>query len=490
MGLFDFFFGAKSVPIDDPSQLKQALFQAAARGDHKGVEKLCRTNRQAVLDNFAAWRKPPDEVRNDPAVIEGYVQALISIAQVFAQRLGSADLLNQLMGTPDSNPLLRWQEQVARAQALIADLKYPEARDLLADLLIDMRDQRGTGADKYQPITLGYLAECHFQCREGDKAIPHLQQALLLCVQQGDPQGIAAYLGSLYEVSRYLGQTEAAAGYAERLADALAQQGRTTEAARYRRQAGIIRAGEPLNRVVAEIDGARHELDEIGTVRDKRIRFLFERNRITLRPAEALTRQGEQLGSQGRHEKALSCFRAAAQADGFDPHARYLEGFTLLHLERYPQAIESYQAAEDLAPGWFHVRTNLWLAQQLALGHFGYDTAVACLVLEDSPFPPDEKARLAEQILTRAPNLAPAHLQLGKNLALSGRGKDAQAAYRQGLACAAEPDIKTRLLVELGVLVDDLDERASLLREAQTLNGNLVAAATATLALRALAASR
>jgi hypothetical protein len=59
------------------------------------------------------------------------------------------------------------------------------------------------------------------------------------------------------------------------------------------------------------------------------------------------------------------------------------------------------------------------------------------------------------------------------------------AAYRKGLACAAEPDVKTRLLVELGVSSGDKQERLSLLREAQSLNGNLVAAATATVALKA-----
>src|SRR5207248_10873000 len=112
----------------------------------------------------------------------------------------------------------------------------------------------------------------------------------------------------------------------------------------------------------------RSEIDEIGSVEGKRVRFIFERNRITLRPAEQLTRQGEQAGSEGRHDEALACFGGAAQADGFDPHARYLAGFALLHLKRYPEAIESYQTAEELAPGWFHVRANLWLAQQLASG--------------------------------------------------------------------------------------------------------------------------
>src|SRR5262249_42030252 len=131
---------------------------------------------------------------------------------------------------------------------------------------------------------------------------------------------------------------------------------------------------------------------------------------------------------------------------------------------------------------------DLWLAQRLALGNLGHDTGVAALMLEDSPFPPEQKASLAEQILARAPDLAPAHLLLGRQLAQLGRVPDALAALRRGLACAAEPDVKTRLLVELGVRCEDRQEQIALLREAQALGGNLVAAAQATLALKVWAA--
>jgi tetratricopeptide (TPR) repeat protein len=489
MGLFDFLFGSRTPEVRDPDRLKDALFQAAGRGDHKQVERLGRKNRQAVLDHFPQWQKPPEELRADPDAMQRYVHALVTVAHVFAERLGCPDLLNRLMGSEDSNPLLRWQKRLGQAQQLMAELRYREARDLLADVLIDVRDLKGTGADTYLPITHGHLGDCYFQSGEADKAIPHLEQALHLCEQNGDREGVVAYLGNLYEVHRYLGRPEAAATYAERLATALAEQGRPAEARRYRREAAIVRAGEPPNRVVAVVDGARYELDEVGEVQGKRIQFVFERGRVTLRPAAELTRRGEELGSQGRDEEALALFRDAARADPFDPHARYQEGYALLHLQRYPQAVESFQAVEELAPGWFHCRTQLWLAQQLALGNLGYDTGVAVLVLEDSPFPPAEKVSLAEQVLSRAPDLAPAHLLLGKNLAQLGRVPEAQAAYRRGLACAAEPDVKARLLVELGVLTEDKQERAALLREAQALNGNLVATAQATLALKALTGS-
>lgn len=237
---------------------------------------------------------------------------------------------------------------------------------------------------------------------------------------------------------------------------------------------------------MAVVDGQRYEPDELGPLRDQKVQFVFERNRVTLRPAEVHTQRGGQLGGAGRFDEALAAFRAAAEADPFDPHCRYQEGLSLLHLGRHADAVASYEATEALAPGWFHCRADLWLAQQLALGNLGRETFLALSVLEDGADPPDDKVRLADQALARTPRLAPLHLSRGKNLAALGRPREAQDAYRQGLACAAEPDVRTRLLVELGVLVDDAKERDALLREAEVLGGNLTAAATATLALRSM----
>lgn len=67
----------------------------------------------------------------------------------------------------------------------------------------------------------------------------------------------------------------------------------------------------------------------------------------------------------------------------------------------------------------------------------------------------------------------------------AGRESDARAALRAGLQADPDPDVRTRLLVELGTLTDDADERNGLYREAVTLNGNLLAAASAAVALRA-----
>jgi len=484
MGFLDFLFGLRVTRTGDPEELKRLLFEAAQRGDSKRLEKLCRANRNTVLESFAGWQKVPEDVRADAAAMQGYVAGMVAVAETFAQRLGCPELLQRLVGSEQNNPLLRWQNGLRRARELMNDLGYQEACELLSDLLIDVRGLQGSGADTYLPITLGYLGECYFESGEADKALGPHGQALELCQQHGDAEGVLAYLQNLYEAHRYLGQAEPAAARALQLADAMEAQGRADDARRYRRQAEIVRAGEPLNRVVAVVEDRRYEPDEVGPLRDQRVQFVFERNRITLRPAAVLTRRGGQHGSAGRYDEALDAFCAAAAADPFDPHARYQEGLTLLHLQRYVDAVASYEATEELAPGWFHCRTDLWLAQQLVLGNLDHETLLPLHILEDGPMPPEEKVRLAEQALVRTPQLALLHLLRGKNLARLGRPWEAEEAYRQGLACSAEPDVKTRLLAELGVTVQDRAEQIALLRAAEALNGNLTAAATATLLLR------
>jgi hypothetical protein len=145
--------------------------------------------------------------------------------------------------------------------------------------------------------------------------------------------------------------------------------------------------------------------------------------------------------------------------------------------------VKSYAATESLAPGWFNCRADQWLAQQLAQGKLDYEMFLSLSKLEDEAFSPEQKVRLAQRALDRAPNLAPLWLFYGKNLEQLKRSKDAAAAYRKGLACVKEPDIRTRLLFQLGMTLAPGAERARFLGEARALNGNLFAAAMAAFAL-------
>src|SRR5579883_641650 len=485
VGLFGSLFGKGDSPITDPDRLRDELFSAARAGDTNRLERLARINQAAILEHFRSWQRVPESVRANPAAIQGYVHCMVAIAQAFAEKLGRPDLMAALSGPPQSNPLVKWQAALRQARELMESLRYAEARTTLTDALIDSRGLSGTGVDTYLPITHGCIGECHFYAGAADQAVPHFEQALALCERTGDTEGIAAYLGSLFEAHRYLGQGERAAGYAERMAALLDAQGVNHDAVRWRTRARIVRSGEPLNRIVVVVDGSTYEVDEVRPVGDMRVKFVFERNRITLRSAVVHTERGKELGTAGRHEEALASFREAAASDRFDPHCRYLEAFTLLHLGRYADAADTYRRVEELAPGWFQCHSDLWVADQLTLGRLDAQDFAALHVLEDGQISSAEKVTLAERLLKKRPGLPPAQLHLGKNLARVGREAEACEALRAGLATDPDSDVRTRLLAELATLTQDTSERERLFREAVAVNGNLVAAASAALALRA-----
>ncbi|MDC0668369.1 tetratricopeptide repeat protein [Nannocystis radixulma] len=481
MGFFDRIFGRRSAGIDDPEQLRRQLFDAAARGDLSRLAGLCRANRQAVETHFPAWQKVPEHLRSDPAAMQSHVQVLVAIAQVFAQQLGDASLFQRLMGTPRDNPLMRWQDALRQAQERIDALEFTAARELLTGVLSEAEGLQGSGVDELLPITLGRIGECHFESGEAEQALPYMQQALALCEQAGDADGVRIYLGNLFEVHRWLEQREPAAACARRLAEMIAD---PTAKRQRLRQAERVAAGEPRNRVLAVIDGASYELDELPPLAAGHVRFMFERDRITLRRATAANEAGEACGGEGEYAEALAHFERAATADRHDPHCRYQAAFTLLHLRRYAEAESAYAEVERLAPGWFHCRADRWLAGRLAAGDVEHDVFLAVHALQDGPMAPDEKLDLAEKTLTRAPRLALLHLLRGTQLARLGREAEAVAAFRDGLAGDGEPDVRSRLLVELATHCDGPQERAALLRDAQAPAGNLVAAATAQLLAR------
>jgi tetratricopeptide (TPR) repeat protein len=155
-------------------------------------------------------------------------------------------------------------------------------------------------------------------------------------------------------------------------------------------------------------DGRQLELDQIAGVAG-RLRFVFERDRVSLRTSTELGRRGGEASTAGRLDEALALFRAAAAADPHDPQPRYEEGVTLLAMRRYAEAADAYAATEALAPGWFHCwdHRNRWAnwpsgsrrrgrVQNVATEH---RTSVLCGALRLGPDVDRRRARLrvAEQ---------------------------------------------------------------------------------------------
>lgn len=465
---------------DEAERLLARVLAVAERGDAGELERLCRGQRAAIEVNFPGWQRPSAELRADPAAMQRYAQGLFAVARVFHEQLGDPSLLQRLTGPAESNPLLRWQDGLAQGQAAMTAGDYVEARRSLEATLAATAGLSGAGADELRAVTLGCLGECHFQSGDAEAAEGPMTAALQYCQRVGDADGERVYLQNLFELARYRGRGAEAGEFAERLAGAFERVGDDGEAEAWRTTARRVRAGEPRNRLVAMIGDRRVEIDEIDDrAVNGPVRFVFERNRRTLRPAIAAAERGSKLGGEGEHAAALEQFLLGADADAYDPHCRYEAAFAMLHLRRYAEAAALYAEVEQLAPGWFHARADQWLAEQLAAGRFGHATFVLVHVLQDGPAPPAEKLQVADAAIARGAVPPVVQLLRGKQLLRLGRVKEAVAAFEAGLAGEVDPHTRAQLQVELASRCEDGERRAALLREAEASTVNLLAAAVA-----------
>jgi tetratricopeptide (TPR) repeat protein len=454
--------------------LRKTLFDVAAEGDRAKLGEMCRSRRLEIIKNFPSWARVPDEVRQDENRLSWYGNGLTSVASVFAEDLGFPGLAEQLQGGGESNPIDRWQERLGQAQQLMESGKFREAADLLEKGLGQTASLKGSGADELLPVTLGFLGQCRFHGGEVEKAVEPTEKALKAFEAQAKGAEAAQTLSNLFEIHRWRGRADLAAAAAERLAEA-------TGDGRWKRQAAIVRAGEPLVRVVCRVEERTFELDEAPRLEEGGVQFIFRRNRITLGAAELLSGEAQRHGQAEEFPAALEKFRAAAAADPFDPHVHYLEGLTLLHLKHYGDAVKAYDATERLAPGWFQVRADRWIAQRLAEGKIDHEMFRTVGALVDQPMMPEEKVAMADAAIAKAA-LPVLHLVRGEQLFALGDRAGAEAALRKGLELEGDPDVRTRLFMALSQVVET--GGGEWLKKAAALNGNLIASAQARVLLQ------
>ncbi|HVK66251.1 MAG TPA: tetratricopeptide repeat protein [Polyangium sp.] len=464
-----------------PDALREALFDAVDEGDLDRLSSLCEAHEQAICDAFPGWRTVPEPFREGPR-LRWYIQGMTSVAQHMAAMRGRPELFAALSTVPeDTQALLRQLEQaLADIDALAAEGRYAEAEAKARAALAKTEGSKSG----HQAMLVGRLGECLFHTGRVAEARAPFEQTLTLCEESGDDQGALAALFSLFEVHRYLGETDEAAARAEQIASVLDRLGDTDEARAFRRRAERVRAGEPRCRVVALVDGKPAEIDELGGLQGS-VQFIYERSRPDLRVSSIATEEGERLGAAGEFVRALEAFRRGAVADRHAPSPVYQAGVTCLFMGRAAEAAGLFRKTEELAPGWFRCRAYRFLAEQIAAG--AVEPAVFALVSDfDRPdVDPTEKARRAREALAKA-DLGLLHVGLGDALAAQRKPVEARAAYRRGLEVAEEPDVRTQLLVKLGNLVDDPAERIRLYQDAVVLDGNLLFAAVARLSLASL----
>jgi tetratricopeptide (TPR) repeat protein len=490
MGFFDFLSRRRKAALPS-EELREQLFAAIRAKNWQSLGELCQRYHKAIMRGLANWKTAPQVLRGDPVAMEQYGHCLGTLAEFLARCCGEPNVWQILCGPDEANPVVQWPKKLEQADALIQARRFGEVISLLSDYLPqvqNLKDFQGNLVAVSLPRTHGHLGFCYFQTRQPERAVEPLAKALELCQQYGDAQGQLAYLRNLFEVHRYLGQPELAAAYAERLSEALKDQGTRQEAAWFQRQASMVRAGEPLVRLIARSNDARWELDEVVIPeKEGHVRFDFYRNRITLQPALYELDQADKLWASGQVDKAFSALLAASRADEFEPQSWYQMGVILLYMQAYPQAVVSYQKTEELAPGWFHCRRYLWLARQLAQGKLEHDTFLTLQALDGSreDRTPAGKVELAREALARTPEVSWLYLCLGGYLKEQKQLREAENGFRIGLDHAPEPDVKSCLLLELALVLERASpKRTRLLEEVRQLNGNLMATATAGIMLK------
>jgi len=428
------------------------------RGDEGELLRLCRAHRDAIRQHFAGWanlRAYEGVDAKDRNQVQFIINGLGKTAQLFRDKLGDSSLWDRMVGPPESSPFTRFQKALEQAKKLAAELEYQQAIDLMTNCLIEIKDLQGSGADNMRAYGHGMIGVAMFNSNRAGDAMPHFHQALSLCMKLGDREGVGVYLRQLYDAHRYLAQSREAAEYADRLAEF--HKGAADEEL-WRLRGALVRAGEPLLRMVAERDGRVTELSQLSTI-EGAVRFLLERNRPTLAPASVLCRKGNELAGQAKYDEALGFYRDAARADPYDPDPHYQAGITLLLLQRYPEAIEEYEKVNALAPGWFHIGSDLWVAQELLAGRLTHEAFFAAWAFENVAMEPGEKLKLIDQVIARFPQFSHLYLQRGLALEALDRKQEAIAALDQGLATDPEPDIHSRLLAQRAALSGQADQR-------------------------------
>ncbi len=480
MGFFNRLFGRTVRPAPtSPEAVRELLFDAVQSQNDAALIRLCAEHEALLLEHHPAWLTVPESVREEPTQLQRYAQGLIGIAQCLAQTRDRPEMLQRMMGPPAGNPVVRWQETRERANTLMRGLDFEGALALLTPEAERIQGLSGGSAESMKAMTFGQMAACHFQEGRAETALPLFRQAMELCRTASDDEGVVAYLENCFEAHRYLGQGVEAAGVAMELAVALEQGGQDSRARRIRKVAEIVRAGEPLNRVVAELDGVTLELDELPALIEGRLRFIFCRNRLDLARTTALVERGRELGGEGRYGEALALFQEARRIDVYSPEPRYEGAVTLLHLQRASEAVSWYDEVEALAPGWYRCRAERWLAAGIAAGRIPYLAFTVLRTLELPSLGTEDRLRLTRQAIGEAPGVPELQLQLARQLKALDREDEARAALEVGLAQAEEPDIRSRLLIESAADAAPSADRDKMLREAMEPGGNLVAAAMA-----------
>ena len=218
----------------NPDELIHDIVDHYKHNDVEDLVELCNNNYQVILDNFEHWSKIPEDIQQSPEKLESYVNSLIFVADMFHQ--AGEDSLVKILN-PSDNPIDQWQDQIVKAQELMAADKLEDSKQLLLSMIPELEQCSGNVREQLLPKVYGHLGIVCFYMDDIDNSIVNTNMALKLCRETNNLEGVVAYTGTLVEIMDQMGILEDGKLLSERI-EALKQLGRPDEADEFAAQYG------------------------------------------------------------------------------------------------------------------------------------------------------------------------------------------------------------------------------------------------------------
>jgi tetratricopeptide (TPR) repeat protein len=418
MGAFHWF--TRRQHTQPPTDLRKALIAAANTNNQRELLRLIDAYRETIRDAFPEWTSVPETIRNDPDALQQYAQTMFRVATVF-ERAGDTSLMTRLRG---DEPTARWNAEINRAQSLLDQKRPTEAVTVLKTVLDGMAQMRGSIVDYYRPRVLGKLGIALLQSGDAREAVKVTREALELCRQAGDEDGVQTNTRNLENIGTY--QMPANDG---------------------------IDANVTV--VYRDEHGSTLTLDELrvasGTVK-------WEVRGGAPVPADVKQThdEGRAAGARGDYQAAASLFTKAAELAPTWPYPVYDLAFTRLMQHDFASALTNYRKTLELAPGgFFTAEVAVDTLTRESAGEFPSGLYEAFAMLEHMPR--DQRAAIASQLVERVPSFAPGWNEHANFVADPAQRLD---AIEKGLA--ARPDRLTRglLTVKKAITMSSLGDTA------------------------------
>jgi tetratricopeptide (TPR) repeat protein len=376
MGLFDAF---KRHPLQQsPTAVLDALIKAVAARDDRAVGRLINEHRDTIRREFPQWKRVPEPIAADEAALARYVNALITLASSFAAQ-GDDSLTAMLRAPEGGNPMESWDRTIGDARASLEAGRTAQAIQMLTALLAELDETRGTAKAHYRAIVLGSLGIAHHRAGDTHAAIRVTREALNVCLEAGDQEGIDAYTKNLATLEAPTTFTLPPRGNAD-----------------------------PYRIVVQDETGRTLTSDELGAVRGKVQWEVRGREFPRTAEAETLHQQGRNAGEAGDYDRAILLFTHASELSPSWPYPIYDRAFSHLLNGDNHAALADFQRTLELAPdGFFTASQSAEMLAREAAGEFP-DGLFRTFAVHAASLTPEMCRSAAEQAVAKWPGFVPA----------------------------------------------------------------------------------